>query len=95
MGASSIQAIMGPSICGKCYEVSADIYHEVIAVYPKAKSSTPHGTVSLDLPAALRGLLADESIPIVDEFSCTVEDAELFSYRRDGVTGRQAGVVWL
>jgi len=27
--------------------------------------------------------------------SCTAEDSNLFSYRRDGVTGRQAGIVWL
>ena len=26
---------------------------------------------------------------------CTAETPELFSHRRDGVTGRQAGVVWL
>lgn len=95
MGASSIQAIMGPSICGKCYEVSADIYHEVIATHPKAQSTTSEGTFSLDLPAALRVVLADESIPVIDEFSCTVEDPELFSYRRDGVTGRQAGLISL
>jgi YfiH family protein len=95
MGATTIQAIMGPSICGKCYEVSADIYQEVIAVHPMAKSSTPQGTLSLDLPAALRNVLQEESISIVDEFSCTVEDTELFSYRRDGVTGRQAGLVSL
>jgi copper oxidase (laccase) domain-containing protein len=24
-----------------------------------------------------------------------VEDPQLFSHRRDGVTGRQAGLVWL
>lgn len=95
MGASSIQAIMGPSICGKCYEVSADIYHEVIAAHPKAKSLTPEGTFSLDLPAALRVVLADESIPVTDEFACTAEDSDLFSYRRDGVTGRQAGLISL
>lgn len=95
MGATSIQAIMGPSICGKCYEVSADIYHEVITAHPKAQSTTSEGTFSLDLPAALRGVLVDQSISIVDEFSCTVEDPELFSYRRDGVTGRQAGLISL
>jgi YfiH family protein len=95
MGATSIQAVMGPSICGRCYEVSADIYHEVIAEHPKSKSSTSSGTFALDLPAALRSVLENESIPIVDQFSCTVEDPELFSYRRDGVTGRQAGLICL
>jgi copper oxidase (laccase) domain-containing protein len=29
------------------------------------------------------------------EDQCTVESSNLFSYRRDGVTGRQAGLVWL
>ena len=95
MGATSIQAIMGPSICGTCYEVSADIFEEVISVHPSAKSATPEGAFALDLPAALRTVLAKESISIVNEFSCTVEDSELFSYRRDGVTGRQAGLITL
>jgi len=95
MGATSIQAVMGPSICGRCYEVSADIYHEVIAAHPKSKSLTSSGTFALDLPVALRSVLENESIPIVDQFSCTVEDPELFSYRRDGVTGRQAGLICL
>jgi polyphenol oxidase len=95
MGATSISAIMGPSICGRCYEVSEDVYREVIADHPISKSSTARGTFALDLPAALRTVLDSEGIPTVDEFSCTVEDSDLFSYRRDGVTGRQAGLICL
>jgi len=95
MGASTIQAVMGPSICGRCYEVSEDVYHEVIAEHPIAKSTTPRGTLSLDLPEALRHVLAEEAVGVLDEFSCTFEDPELFSYRRDGVTGRQAGLIRL
>jgi YfiH family protein len=95
MGASTIQAVIGPSICGRCYEVSEDVYHEVIAEYPTAKSTTARGTLSLDLPEALRHVLAAEAVGVLDEFSCTFEDPELFSYRRDGVTGRQAGLIRL
>jgi copper oxidase (laccase) domain-containing protein len=95
MGASTIQAVMGPSICGRCYEVSEDVYHEVIAEHPTAKSTTARGTLSLDLPEALRHVLAAEAVGVLDEFSCTFEDPELFSYRRDGVTGRQAGLIRL
>jgi YfiH family protein len=95
MGASKIEAILGPSICGRCYEVSEDIYHEVIAEHPSAKSITAQGTLSLDLPEALRHVVAAEADGIIDEFSCTVEDSDLFSYRRDGVTGRQAGLIHL
>jgi hypothetical protein len=32
---------------------------------------------------------------VVHDPRCTVEDRFLFSHRRDGVTGRQAGLVWL
>ena len=32
---------------------------------------------------------------VVHDPRCTVEDPQLFSHRRDGVTGRQAGLVWL
>ena len=95
MGASSIEAIMGPSICGSCYEVSTEIYQEVITLHPSAASVTPRGTHSLDLPAALNKLLELEGIPVVNEFVCTAESPDHFSYRRDGVTGRQAGLISL
>jgi len=32
---------------------------------------------------------------VVHDPRCTYEDPQLFSHRRDGVTGRQAGLVWL
>lgn len=95
MGASDITAILGPSICGNCYEVSEDIYREVLATHPAAESRTPQGTFSLDLPKALLEVLQDEGIGVINEFQCTVESQDLFSYRRDGVTGRQAGVISL
>jgi hypothetical protein len=95
MGATEISAIIGPAICGSCYEVSADIYDEVIALHPSAQSQTPQGTFALDLPAALHSVLSDEGVTVIDEFACTFENQEYFSYRRDGVTGRQAGLISL
>ena len=95
MGASQITAIIGPAICGTCYEVSEDVYQEVVSAHPFAKSQTPAGTLALDLPAALRSVLSDEGIPILNKFECTVENNEYFSYRRDGITGRQAGLISL
>jgi polyphenol oxidase len=95
MGASQITAIIGPAICGNCYEVSEDIYNEVVAAHPLARSKTLNGTLALDLPAALRSVLIDEGVAIINEFECTVENLDLFSYRRDGVTGRQVGVISL
>ena len=50
----------------------------------------------LDLRAGLAELLTRAGIPeVVQDPRCTVEDPNLFSHRRDGVTGRQAGIVWL
>ena len=95
MGATEITALLGPSICGRCYEVSEDIFQEVIATHPAAESRTPQGTFALDLPKALLEVLQDEGIEIINELECTVESQEHFSYRRDGVTGRQAGVISL
>jgi YfiH family protein len=95
MGSLEITAIMGPSICGPCYEVPQEIYDEVVALHPRAQSMTAQGTPALDLPAALRAVLESAGVPIIDEFRCTSENSDLYSYRRDGVTGRQAGVISL
>ena len=95
MGAGAITAHIGPAICGPCYEVSQDIFEEVSSLHPAARSETKKGSPSLDLVAGLRAVLSDEGIDIKNRFECTVESTELFSYRRDGVTGRQAGIVGL
>lgn len=95
MGATEITAILGPSICGSCYEVSQEIFDEVISLHPAAQSTTHLGTTSLDLPAALWAALKVEGVSVVDESRCTLESDDLFSYRRDGVTGRQAGIISL
>jgi len=95
IGAKEISAIIGPSICGRCYEVSEEIFSEVTASHPAAAASTPSGTPSLDLPAALEKVLLAEGVSLSFDKGCTAEDPDLFSYRRDGVTGRQVGVVWL
>lgn len=92
---SSITAVIGPAICGKCYEVSEDIYTEVVDQFPLARARTQSGALSLDLTKALKSLLMDQGVTVIEENLCTVEESSLYSYRRDGVTGRQVGVVWL
>ena len=92
---SEITAVVGPSICGQCYEVSEDIYKEVSTRFPLAASTTAHGGFALNLSRALMDQLQKSGVRVVDEGRCTVEDSSLYSYRRDGVTGRQVGVVWL
>ena len=95
MGATSISAVLGPSICGRCYEVSEEIYSEVIELHPLAASLTSRNTLSLDLPGALSAALTSVGVSVERRHECTVEDVEYFSYRRDGITGRQVGVISL
>ena len=95
MGASGIRAIMGPSICGNCYEVSEEIYREVVELHPLAASQVSPFEFALDLPAALLEVLRCEGVDCEVVGECTVESDELFSYRRDSKTGRQAGIIAL
>ena len=93
---AQISAVIGPAICGKCYEVSKEIFSEVAASHPESASQTPSGTPSLDLISALISDLQKLGIKDIDNQSrCTLEHDDLYSYRRDGATGRQAGLVWL
>jgi YfiH family protein len=95
MGALKIQAHLGPSICGKCYEVGEDVYQNVGDLFSLARSTTEIGFRALDLPAALSGVLLQEGVNVTRSPICTVEDDNYFSYRRDGITGRQAGAIWM
>lgn len=89
-------AALGPSICGRCYEVPEAMQAEVVAVAPAARATTAGGTPGLDLPAAVRRQLADAGVEVEDRpAACTREDARYFSHRRDGVTGRFAMVAML
>ncbi len=89
-------ALIGPSICGQCYEVPEQMRDEVAAVVPGSACVTRQGTAGIDLRAGLRGQLAGCGIGVVaDDARCTGESAELYSYRRDHGTGRFAGLIWL
>ncbi|MFW3173108.1 peptidoglycan editing factor PgeF [Geodermatophilus sp. CPCC 206100] len=94
--AADVTALLGPAVCGACYEVPRAMQVEVARVAPAAAVRTRRGTPGLDLRAGLAELLRNAGVgQVVHDPRCTVEDRFLFSHRRDGVTGRQAGVVWL
>ena len=94
--ARHVSALLGPAVCGDCYEVPAGMQADVARVAPSAAVRTRKGTPGLDLRAGVEEILRRAGIPdVVQDPRCTVEDPQLFSHRRDGVTGRQAGIVWL
>ena len=87
-------ARLGPCIGGCCYEVGDDVYDEVVGVAPEAAATTRAGRRSLDLRRAVVAQLERAGVrQISAEATCTVDDPRCFSYRRDGVTGRMAGIV--
>jgi YfiH family protein len=93
---ADVTALLGPAVCGACYEVPAAMQAEVARVAPAAAARSRRGTAALDLRAGLADVLRGAGVgQVVHDPRCTVEDPVLFSHRRDGVTGRQAGVVWL
>jgi YfiH family protein len=95
-GAGDISAVIGPGICGACYEVPAAMAGEVEKAVPGSRATTRHGTPSVDLTAGARTQLAAQGVATEVMGGCTLEQPELFfSYRRDGRTGRHAGIVWL
>ncbi|MDN6124389.1 MAG: polyphenol oxidase family protein, partial [Brevibacterium sp.] len=96
LGATDIHAIIGPSVCPRCYEVPAAMRDEITAVEPVAASVSVTGTPAIDVAGAAAEQLRRSGVSI-DHFSrvCTRESEDLFSYRRQRTTGRFAGVVWL
>lgn len=94
--ADRIYAVVGPAICAEHYEVPADMCADVDAAAPGSAATTASGRPALDIRAGLLRQLYDEGVRrhmVMPQ--CTAETASCYSYRRDGVTGRFAGLVWL
>jgi polyphenol oxidase len=94
--AGDCEALLGPAVCGACYEVPAEMRDAVEAALPGSATRTRRGTPGLDLRAGLRAQLAALGVAKAGvDPRCTVEDPDLYSYRRDRRTGRLAAVTWL
>lgn len=89
LGAKEITGVVGPHICGQCYEVGADIFTEVTNAYPATFKKQNY----LDLYAGLVSQLPEIKLSNID--ICTKENPEYFSYRAHGEAGRQVGVISL
>jgi hypothetical protein len=91
-----VEVLLGPSVCGECYEVPADMQADVAKHLPGSASKSRKGTPALDLRAGLWQQLAAAGVAKIGvDPRCTVEDKTLFSHRRDGTTGRLAAITWL
>ena len=93
---TDISVLLGPAVSGANYEVPATMADEVEAALPGSRTTTSRGTPGLDLRAGIVCQLTALGISgVAVDPRCTVADPALFSHRRDGRTGRLAGVVWM
>lgn len=106
-GATDILAWLGPAIGPRRFEVGADVLEAFRLGAPDAAGAVQVAAAFVPIPGRAGKYLADiyalarlmlrrDGLERVSggEF-CTVSDAARFySFRRDGVTGRQASLIW-
>ena len=103
-GAGEITAWMGPAIGAQAFEVGQDVFDSFAAALPGVdvgfafvpRSDSP-GKYLADMFALARLMLARDGVnSVAGGAHCTHTEADRFySYRRDGVTGRQVSLIWL
>ena len=94
-----ILAWLGPAIGPESYEVDETVRAAFLAADPAAEAAftpTRPGHWHLDLYTAARRRLEAHGVTVHGGEYCTFREADRFySYRRDGLTGRMATVIWL
>lgn len=92
-GAERISAIIGPAICGECYEVSPELAGAVRARGLPVTTSR-WGTPALDLPGIATRELIDLGASVARYGTCTLEDPRFFSHRSsDRMDGRHGALI--
>jgi polyphenol oxidase len=95
LGARSIRATVGPSVCGRCYEVPESMRAQAANISPAASTTSWQGTPAIDVAAGVVEQLRARSVTVQWIPGCSRESEDLYSYRRQHRTGRYAGVVRL
>ena len=91
----NMTAHLGPAASGRRYELPREMAEDVEEHLPGSLTRTDQGTWGSDVRAGLARQLTTLGVGnIVMDPRCTIEDSNLFSYRRDEKTGRQAGIIW-
>lgn len=94
-GKGALTAVIGPHICGQCYELDAQTAASVAAAVPEATSTTRWGTPGADIGAGVEAQLRALGVGVTRADGCTLEDDRFFSYRRDATSQRQGAIVVL
>ena len=98
LGASRVSAAIGPCIRRECYEFGTEELDDVAAhVGDGVRATTSDGRRALDLPAAVRVVLARAGVAdddVADVGVCTACSDAYFSWRAGKELQRQAAVIW-
>jgi YfiH family protein len=97
---SNLLVWLGPAIGPECFEVGDEVRSAFVDISPEASQAfRPHaaGKWLADIYLLARQRLRASGIEAISGGDlCTVSDpASFFSYRRDGVTGRMATLIWI
>ena len=95
-----LSAWIGPHISRENYEVGADVVSACSSVWPETRLAITPGRAGhwhLDLGQLVKTELLQLGVAEISACrQCTCADKEMFySYRRDGVTGRMASLIWM
>ena len=97
VGASDLEAVIGPAICADCYPVPRERTDTLRGMLPSEVSDLAcleRGDQSfIDVRAGVTAQLENLGVRPRQLAICTHESADLFSYRRDTVTGRQGMII--
>jgi len=100
-GLADLRVAIGPAVGPCCFAIGSDVADALRAAFPEAGDAIRHrsdGALVADLWALNRLCLIEAGLAPgqIDVLRvCTSCTPTLFSHRRDGTTGRQAGVIAL
>jgi hypothetical protein len=105
-GAGEITAWLGPAIGPAAFEVGTDVRDAFVAAIPAAPDQVQAAFASYpgrpgkflaNMNTLARLMLAEDGVTRVwgGEHCTVTESGRFYSYRREGVTGRQASLIWI
>ena len=87
LGAGQITGVVGPHICGSCYEVDQVMFDEITQIHPDSAASNRRLNLFAGLVAQI------PQVALTNMNICTLENPNYFSFRRGAESGRQVGVI--
>ncbi len=98
--AGDVMAWLGPAIGAQAYEVGAEVRDTFVQQMPASESAfvatrKAHWLMDMYRLARLRLQVSGVKAIYGGEFCSYTERERFYSYRRDGVTGRMASLIWL